>query len=179
MSSLPRSPGGDLSYLFVQLKQRPVRAEASEDRCEGEAVFNSNAGAAHTRTCAGARQDVPELAPLLSIKKRDKLQKGFIRPHNNFCKPRALSPRRRSAEEGPLAVVGLWPRLRTDARWTIHKRADKSSQSNGRTVDSTKTGTISERLSFQLLCLYDGPSLPFVRVSRSLDLYLGGRPWCQ
>ena len=44
---------------------------------------------------------------------------------------------------------------RTDARWTVQKR----------------TRPTFERLSPQLLCLYDCPSLLLVRTSRSLELY--------
>ena len=44
---------------------------------------------------------------------------------------------------------------RTDARWTIQKR----------------TRPTFERLSPQLLCLYDCPSLLFARTGRSLELY--------
>ena len=43
----------------------------------------------------------------------------------------------------------------TDARWTIQKR----------------TRPTFERLSPQLLCLYDCPSLLFARTGRSLELY--------
>ena len=44
---------------------------------------------------------------------------------------------------------------RTDARWTVQKR----------------TRPTFERLSPQLLCLYDCPALLFARTGRSLELY--------
>ena len=74
-------------------------------------VLVSYSGVVHTRTCAGVRQDVPELTPLsLVYPKNPRPPRPKIlvirQATTTFTGLGLYLPLRRSVEEGPLAVVG-------------------------------------------------------------------------